>query len=240
MQHRRNLSSIPPVHDVTEMINNLSDETKSKFRDKVQLRRAKVVEVINYRTISTKFWKKKFPDAFSTVNLALLALVMCSSAECFFNFLILKSRRICYPSATYVNISCFPLNSTYQLVQRFLRLDGNDDLEPQFTLAKVIVVVINLETFKTTGPHGVVYANLKHLGPKGISFLVDIHLVHSVECYSFLCKRATKIFRRKSGAPPSVAGSYRPITFCTPSKRCERLVLNKVIFSLLSVFSSKV
>ena len=76
----------------------------------------------------------------------------------------------------YAAISRLPSYPADRLVQRRLRrLDANEDLEPQFAPAQVVVAVSNLGSSKATGPDGVAYAHLKNLGPHGIRSLVDIY-----------------------------------------------------------------
>ena len=77
----------------------------------------------------------------------------------------------------YAAISHLPPDPADCLVQRRLRrLDANEEeLEPQFAPAQVVVAVSNLGSSKATGPDGVAYAHLKNLGSHGIRSLVDVY-----------------------------------------------------------------
>ena len=57
MQQRRHLLNRLPAQDITERINDLSDEIKGRRYDKAQARWAEVVEAINYRTTPSKSWR---------------------------------------------------------------------------------------------------------------------------------------------------------------------------------------
>ena len=131
----------------------------------------------------------------------------------------------------YAAISRSPPDPADRLVKRrHRRLNANEDLEPQFAPAHVVIAVSNLGSSKAAGPDGVAYAHLKNLGPHGIRPLVDIYQSIRLNVIPSLWKRATVILLLKPGKPPSVAGSARPLSLlCTPSKVLERLILDKVL-----------
>ena len=229
MQQRRHLLNRPPAQDITERINDLSDEIKGRLHDEAQARWAEVVEAINYRTTSSKFWRV----------IRSLHSRQVSAPDTHEAILPPNSRSIPSPkeqanllASHYAAISRLPPDPADRLVQRRLRrLDADEDLEPQFAPAQVVVAVRNLGSSKATGPDGVAYAHLKNLGPHGIRSLVDIYNQSiRLNVIPSLWKRATMIPLLKPGKPPSVAGSYRPISLlCTPSKVLERLILDKVL-----------
>ena len=80
------------------------------------------------------------------------------------------------------------------------------------------------------GPDGVAYAHLKHLGPHCIQSLTDIFNASiALNVIPSIWKQATIVPILKPGKPPTIPGSYRPISLlCTISKVLERLVLNKI------------
>ena len=55
MQQRRHLLNRSPAQDITERINDLSDEIKGRLHDEAQARWAEAMEAINYRTTISKF-----------------------------------------------------------------------------------------------------------------------------------------------------------------------------------------
>ena len=228
MQQRRHLLNRPSTQDITERINDLSDEIKGTLHDEAQVRWAEVVKATNYRTTPSKVWK--------VIRFLHSRQVSAPSTH----EAILSPNSLSIPSpkeqanllAHYAAISRLPPDPADRLVQRRLRrLDADEDLEPQFAPAQVVVAVRNLGSSKATGPDGVAYAHLKNLGPHGIRSLVDIYNQSiRLNVISSLWKRATMLPLLKPGKPPSVAGSYRPISLlCTPSKVLERLILDKVL-----------
>ena len=189
---------------------------------------AEVVEAINYRTTS-KFWR-----VIQSLHSRLVSAPDTHEAILPPNSLSIPSpkEQASLLASHYAAISRLPPDPANRLVQRRLRrLDANEDLEPQFAPAQDVVAVRNFGSSKATGPDGVAYAHLKNLGPHGIRSLVDIYNQSiRLNVVSSLWKRATMIPLLKPGKPPSVAGSYRPISLlCTPSKVLERLVLDKVL-----------
>ena len=163
MQQRRHLLNLSPAQDITERINDLSDEINGRLPDEVQARWAEVVEAINYRTTSSKFWRLIWslhsrlvsaPDTHETILPP--------------NFLSISSSKeqTNLLASHYAAISLLPPDPADRLVQRRLRrLDANEDLEPQFAPAQVVVALRNLGSSKATGPDGDAYTRLKTLEP---------------------------------------------------------------------------
>ena len=63
MQQRRHLLNRPPAQDITERINDLSDEIKGRLHDEAQARWAEIAEAINYRTTPSKSWSYPVPPS---------------------------------------------------------------------------------------------------------------------------------------------------------------------------------
>ena len=141
----------------------------------------------------------------------------------------------------YAAINRLPPDPADRLVQRRLRrLDADEDLEPQFAPAQVVVAVKNLGSSKVTGPDGVAYAHLKNLGSNEIRSLVDIYNQSiRLNVISFLWKRATMIPLLKPGKPPPLSpGLIDPFLFSVLPRRSVRDSFSTRSFlSFLSVVS---
>ena len=107
-----------------------------------------------------------------------------------------------------------------------ITLDTN--MPPPFTTTMTQQAIRKTKNTSATGPDGISYLHLKHLGPHVIRALTDIfnfslrtNSIHNI------CKLAKIIPILKPNKSATEPASYRPISLlCNPFKIIERLVLN--------------
>ena len=99
-----------------------------------------------------------------------------------------------------------------------------------FTPEMTVRAIKNTKNSRSTGPDGISYLHLKHLGPHAVRALTNI-FNHSLNNNSIpnIWKVGKIIPILKPNKPPNEPTSYRPISLlCNPSKILERLVLNNI------------
>ena len=131
----------------------------------------------------------------------------------------------------YANISRLPQPHTDRRptrLQHRQRLDT--DLPPPFTPESVKSTIDKTPSTSSTGPDGISYRHLKHLGPVAIRALTSI-FNHSITHNSIptLWKKAKIVPILKPHKTPTEPASYRPISLLfNPVKILERLVLTNI------------
>ena len=225
---RNNLRKQPPTPDALEHIRDLNKEIDEDIRHEQHTKWKQILEDTRYNTNPSKLWK-----LIRGLNNSYLDITETHEA-------ILPQHQTNIPTDKqqsnilnkhYSNISRLPHRHCDRRITRrlhSLRLDTH--LPSPFTPAMTVEAIRRTKNTTSTGPDGISYLHLRHLGPQAVRALTDIFnfsLTNNSIPNIWKLAKITPLL--KPNKPPTEPASYRPISLlCNPSKILERLVLNNI------------
>ena len=226
LQTRRHLRSLPPTPDTITRIQELNTEIDADIKLEQTTRWKQTLDSVNFRTNPTRLWKlikslnNKYTDQPDTHE----ALTH--------NNTILTDRQQAEALNThYSQTSRLPPRTQDRQILRALHKLHTPSLgTPPFTPTMVSAAIRKTKNTTSTGPDGISYLHLKHLGSHAIRALTQI-FNHSItnNCIPNMWKLANITPLLKPHKPPTERTSYRPISLLSnPSKILERLVLQDI------------
>ncbi|KAF2358165.1 Reverse transcriptase domain [Trinorchestia longiramus] len=117
--------------------------------------------------------------------------------------------------------------SSRKIFRSIHKFHPSDRSFPPFTVDQTREAIKKSGTSTAVGPDNLTILHIRHLGPSGISYLTKtFNLSLSQATIPSIWKIAIIITIPKSGKPPSLISSYRPISLlCPDAKVLERFLL---------------
>ena len=228
IQTRNHLRKQTPTTDILNRIQTLNTEITEDIKQEQSNKWKQILDTVTFNANSSKLWKlirglnNKYTDAPQTHE----AILQNTHAK-----IPTDTEQANLLNKHYANISSLPSRQEDRVILKQLhKITLDSHLHPPFTTNMTLEAIRRTKNTSSTGPDGISYLHLKHLGPHAIRALTDIfNLSITQNTIPNIWKLAKIIPILKPNKPPTEPASYRPISLlCNPSKILERLVLNNI------------
>ena len=225
---RKQLRRQLPTPDILDRIRTLNTEIDEDIRQEQQTKWKQILDDTTFNTNPSKLWKlirglnNKYLDNTETHEAILTHLNSTPPTD---------KHQADILNKHYSNICRLPhRREDRKILRRLHSLPLDRNMTPPFTCDMTLRAIRRTKNTSSTGPDGISYLHLKHLGPHAIRVLTDIFNYSLINnSIPNIWKLAKIIPILKPNKNPTEPASYRPISLlCNPSKILERLVLDNI------------